>query len=488
MINEKEEEMFEKLLSACNNIYDIFIACYIQIKDKDIPYEKARCNHEETSGCIEYINAYIERESMNDATAFDDLKSDIKNYSKSKNMKFCDYFGIMDHIDNRYRRRADIETLDDYISYKRLNTVFSPDYILLPVIKNTFIEQYNEEIAKLEKGRHRGLRKRWNRNNGSINDELENLVIFEHEKQLQFEVHIYNLIADSNTLFFSRSRTDNSIPTLMVPMLCADTKALFNIRYSGEDKKLFEIEHIQPEFKERIKNTFKVMLEPEQCDKADVVIFPEFFMTDIDPKEMIEIIDGNDYEYDKLFFLGTKSQNHQNNCHVITSNGSLLFRQSKKTPYEDKNGAKENLSKRDNIINIIDVNGFGRIATLICRDAMNANIESLIRDLKVGLVIITAYSPSLEMKSIAEDLAKRNHCFTIMCNSCAALKRFDGKRTRIGYITFPAKKQTNATARTYFYSNDNNKCDECEMCSGIFVTIKYDNIVVSEEYTGMTMM
>lgn len=208
-------------------------------------------------------------------------------------------------------------------------------------------------------------------------------------------------------------------------------------------------------------------------NQNDLIIFPELFLTGMDLNEIYDLIKNTTYDYSKIFVLGSRSEQGSNKCIVVTSNGTVLFEQHKKTPYT-KEGKFENLENSDQIINIIDILPVGRIGIVICKDILNSDIKNYFKILNVDIIIVVSYSPSLNMKSASEELAKANWCITIMCNSCSAINEEQNYNKRIGYITLPAKKDTYSDYYTEFYTNE--RCNKCKDCEGHSINIIYNEV------------
>lgn len=96
-----------------------------------------------------------------------------------------------------------------------------------------------------------------------------------------------------------------------------------------------------------------------------------------------------------------------------------------------------------------------------------------IKILNVDILIIVSYSPSLDMKSASEELAKSCRCISVMCNSCSSISNGGGYK-RIGYIVIPVKQETYREYHTEFYTNEH--CSRCKICTGHRLNIKYDEI------------
>ena len=172
---------------------------------------------------------------------------------------------------------------------------------------------------------------------------------------------------------------------------------------------------------------------------------------------------------------------------LITSDGEVIYEQYKKIPFE-KGKLEEKLLKDDNVINIMDFFGIGRINTFICRDITDDKLMSIPKIVGTNLIITPAYTQSLNMKQIAKSLAANNICTTILANSCSA--RYDlsciKQEKEIGFICQHLKKGTESDCKVLNYKFD-EQCQECDFnCYGFLVEIKYDEVLSSQEKTFAT--
>ena len=95
--------------------------------------------------------------------------------------------------------------------------------------------------------------------------------------------------------------------------------------------------------------------------------------------------------------------------------------------------------------------------------------------MKTDLLIVPSYSNSMDLQGAAEDLSKEYNCVVAMVNACSAVEKSktDKENMRVGFITLPAKKDTDRTEVTVRYYK--NECvEKCStQCVGKKITIDF---------------
>lgn len=440
------------------------LACYKQIRDESIKTHFNNYDPTKYNNVASVIFQYVEEAELSIIAAMTNLIKNIENLYLKKTFGFEEFYTIIQSIDSRCSYNEKKMFQKEVNVYEGIN--ISKDYGLsiFPILKNTALGVFNESLIQYEKSagkRQKGLRKREKLNNDRINDYLDNYAIVKDEP---YKIILYTLNECFN--FFKNSNDINTFSVNVIPVLNFSTEKIFKFRENTID-----IETVNDEYKSQVVEIYKSILKKN--NQNDLIIFPELFLTGMDLNEIYDLIKNTTYDYSKIFVLGSRSEQGSNKCIVVTSNGTVLFEQHKKTPYT-KEGKFENLENSDQIINIIDILPVGRIGIVICKDILNSDIKNYFKILNVDIIIVVSYSPSLNMKSASEELAKANWCITIMCNSCSAINEEQNYNKRIGYITLPAKKDTYSDYYTEFYTNE--RCNKCKDCEGHSINIIYNEV------------
>lgn len=239
----------------------------------------------------------------------------------------------------------------------------------------------------------------------------------------------------------------------------------------------------------------QILLALKRCGelKVDIAIFPEMLMT----RRILEKVQEYIGQLDEnalpiLMVMGSvwetctenESPDHRNVSVVLSCWGDVLIEQQKQTPYPSfkrkgyKKEYEENLSHNDNTLRIIDIDGVGRFSTLICRDALNPTIITIMKDLRADVLFVPAFSASRTLPD-GELLgfAKSYLGTVLLCNSCSARSPDSAASIKkICLIMTPAKsKGTPVVTRTPL--NIRGSCDYCLEtggCGGVF-DIYYNN-------------
>lgn len=201
---------------------------------------------------------------------------------------------------------------------------------------------------------------------------------------------------------------------------------------------------------------------------ADIAIFPELVMNDTSEKEIKNFIIQNNFNNLKLIFLGSSWNNKQNEAILINTQGTILLRHKKKVPYKSYSKTDkcyyEEAIEFDNTINLVDIDGIGRIAYLICADYNDDALNTICSLMHTDFIFVSAYSNSTDlMMKTARDNASRKAISTILCNSCAA--RTQSNRELISFIVMP--KIQNKRLDNILIPIHNIECNsnvKCQLC------------------------
>ena len=220
------------------------------------------------------------------------------------------------------------------------------------------------------------------------------------------------------------------------------------------------IERMNASYEEIVLRNCLSAIDLSSREGIDFVIFPEMLLTDSIAAEIIDHIKtSSTSDCPKLIFLGSIWHNRMNRCLVISNLGEVIFEQHKQSIYQFDNHS-ENLSFENNTMNILEYPQLGRIFTLICSDIRDETTLSMVERFGGDLIILPAFTPSLDLKTKSEDLAKSYLCATVMGNSSSALaldrEYWTDYDSRVGFISIPGKVETSNSCKTEYYSMDEN--------------------------------
>ena len=202
-------------------------------------------------------------------------------------------------------------------------------------------------------------------------------------------------------------------------------------QHGGETQDLVSVEGLKNSafVHDRIRAT---VLEAGR-QQADILIFPEmlgdsystgseFFYHDI-KKTLAE----QGVPLPSLILLPTWWHAQRNELLVRDAGGVLLCRQQKQTRYvfEARDGRQyaEDLQDPEPVIHMVHIPGVGRFAFPICRDFLDTQyIGLLLQTLRATFLLCPSYSPKKTQFDLTAPGARQYGCYTVWCNTCAAIR------------------------------------------------------------------
>jgi len=223
-------------------------------------------------------------------------------------------------------------------------------------------------------------------------------------------------------------------------------------------------------------------------NRADIVVFPEFIMSD----GMINSIEKYLMERERtpedclqFVFAGTtyvkKNEDECNNvlCIINSEGYQLPYTYYKYSPFVDcKAKARRSEGKRP--INsekltspgkecvLLDIEGVGRILPSVCKDFIAGEYTSILAYIfKPELILIPSWSKSVNsfrdgMRSFANNI----HSSSILCNCCDAVDSIGVDKTAIGAISIPRKIKTKMNAKQQLIYRQTGCRDRCQSQGG----------------------
>ena len=226
----------------------------------------------------------------------------------------------------------------------------------------------------------------------------------------------------------------------------------------------FYLYKMYSESEEKLRNRYKDICERSKKRDIDFLIFPEMLLTE----DMIFSTRDNESLQQQIVINGSVSKKKINKVIITDAKKDLICTYCKKEPFEyenkkDKKTYKEWLDyKQNREYSIIEIEGMGRIGVCICKDLLNEDVKLFHKYIKTNILIIPAYTASMDLYSSAESLSKDYLCVVVMVNACSAI---DNKK-EIGFITLPAKKDTSRSNNRVDYIQDECKEVCTEQCTG----------------------
>ena len=487
---------FQSYVQNAENIFDIMAAAYITLS----PFEPSLSVIQDP--ILKDILSRFKEEN-NKFYAFDNLKEELIEWIYSQeNMEhhvirkklFC----IIRLIDNKCIADIKSSLPDSYIQYFSLNHMFQNEISILPRFHSLAINALSNTIAKEDKY---GFYGRNYSKTADISGYLNNFIIYKKSKIKPSIIH-------SNQHEEIRTEFEQKKHKLKIAVFPLSNINIKNIFKTEEDivktNGLFRVKSPIKEQENYIFERYKKALEICRDQGVDIAVFPEMLLT---KKIQDDIIDFIKTQEDKIrqfpwfIWLGTIWEKRENKCIVIDQYGKIVFEQKKYVPYEytkdstqkqtetkGKIKIREDLSHESEwVVQFLDLPGFFRIATAICRDISDEILNATLKELYSNMLIIPAFSNTNRLQRHIDTLV-REQIIVLVCNACSALcekpkEMFEIDEQKIGenltfcYLCMPAKSSED-NAADYYTAKFNYACKECSLhCKGFIWEIDFSKCI-----------
>lgn len=227
----------------------------------------------------------------------------------------------------------------------------------------------------------------------------------------------------------------------------------------------------------------------KQCAefKADIIVFPELIINDHTISEVKNFLLDNYSEFREVKFicLGSYWSENSNVGYILSPAGNVLLEINKKVPFDvyDKEAKvfkTENILESDSKLHLLDIEGLGRIAYLICKDALDGTQANIIYSyLWSDIGITSAFSPKTgEFKSCSKARTGDYCISTFLCNSCVAI---NDNNEAIAFVTMPKVAEgKNIEAHSIEIKQCDLKSGACNNCNCIHVITINTDIIEAE--------
>ena len=266
------------------------------------------------------------------------------------------------------------------------------------------------------------------------------------------EISIHNYLLDENLIMKHGKKTLN----IGISPLLKDKVVEFSAPYprineeSGMVRYYFRVEEVQEE--ERLANVIlqKILLAGER--DIDILVFPEMLGTELIRERIIQQI--REEKWKKIppliifpsIWKKTENDGHNTNKSCMLLMGKeVIFEQDKRKRFHyEKEGHEvyEDIAReKNNVVNILHVEGIGRIIIVICYDYLQEeNRKMIMENLCPTLVCSPSFSTGSFPFAILKGEFFSRSCNWVWCNTCSARNETpEVKRDRnfetIGIIT-----------------------------------------------------
>ena len=231
---------------------------------------------------------------------------------------------------------------------------------------------------------------------------------------------------------------------------------------TGIPQKLFRVERVLGE--KLITDQVIENIHIAGAKETDILVFPEMlgtvFPEMLGTEEMLcKVMEALESDWKTnvpalIVFpsVWEKTENdlaNTNKSYMILNGEEVLFEQHKRCDYKyDTEGGPvyEDINRdrdKNNILNVIHVEGLGRICIIICYDYLDEeNQERIMKNIRPTLVCTPSFSTgSFHFKTLAEAFFKQS-CNLVWCNTCSAAHETDKDRNFeiIGLVTTLSKQ------------------------------------------------
>lgn len=233
--------------------------------------------------------------------------------------------------------------------------------------------------------------------------------------------------------------------------------------------KQFTVEYIKEKIENHNNNILNV-IDKSNNESADIIVLPELSLNVLTEKIVTDYLLKNYIPNLKLCFLGSKWDNNVNESLLMSSNGTVLLKQSKKSAFsfydkKEKETYTEDIDTQNKDVYFIDINGLGRLAYLICADFNDEDLISVCSVLHADFIFVSAYTNDTKlMNDTAEELAKRRATITVLSNACAAIPEDKLAKTYCNFVEVPLISPGELFAQKLscsFPCKTNGNCEKC---------------------------
>lgn len=467
-------------LQSINKIYDLFALCcsYILSNITITPYEFATFNDNEYEHIYDAIETYNqEKEYQGSRKAFEELRDYLIGFmNDGVNIEKC--YAIVKNIDDLIEAEINEKLIGSkhIVQYSALNEQYRDCVQIIPVMKNTLLTRGNHCFQENGENEYSLFRKRRDCVCSVLDEALTNYIVRDKRHIKDFPMKICRIGEKSQ--IFKHFCDREKIVFGIIPFT---DKKLEEILQIGYNQRAFYVEYMHKNAEVELKKKYEDVYKRCETEDIDFLIFPEMLMTD---KILAVANDKKGNKSPQFIINGSIWEDFSNKSIVTDGSGNEIFSYYKKVPFKFEKDSDEYVehlnSQRNQEYFIIEIDGLGRIGICICKDLTNETVKMFHKCIRTNILLVPAYSKSMDLKSSAETLAEEYNCIVVVANACSALSGASKEGKRIGFITVPAKNKSDRTKITKMY--EQNECiSECDKkCVGKKILIDFYH---TENYT-----
>lgn len=470
-------------LRKIDKIQDLLALCasYILTMYNEEPYEFAFFDDDEFDCVYDAVERYCcECREKGRRKAFEELREYIISFMVPETtIEKC--FAIVKYIDELVEVEITGKLLggNQIIKYSSINEQYKDCIRIIPKMKGTFLDRGNLQFKSINDDSYSLFRDRRECACSLLDKETLNYMIWDKEHIKKYPMWIYRF-DEKNPIakhFYGRKQIIFGI----VPFTNKSLDNLLEVKY---EKKGFYIEQMYEKAEEELKQRYQNVCLRCESEDIDFLVFPEMLMTE---KIIFSTKRKEKMQSPRIIVNGSIWKDFMNKAVITDGSGESIFTYYKKEPFKFQKGHTEYKECLDHNKNgeysIMEIEGLGRIGVGICKDLISEDVKLFHKHIGTDILIVPAYTKSMDLQASAEEMSQEYNCVVVVANACSALdetKRSSANR-RIGFITLPAKCNTDRSKIILRYTQ-NNCAEECECkCSGKKVLIDFYNTKVYDD-------
>lgn len=480
-----QESLYDEFLHNIGNIknlFDLMALCisYTLNKIDETEFDPINILNSFDSKSLEIIDSlsrYKQGKEIDiEYKCLEQLKIQLHNVL-SENINIINIcIQIIMWIDNNYEPEYEN---DGICTYEALNSQFNNKICIIPRINNR-IDDFSS-IFSDEKGQE-AFRKDYPVRKVFYNNIICRYIILDEIFLKNYNVRIHHLGCGNG--FVRKTIDKQTLSFAIFPVLNSDISEYFQLnKFKTEKISYFEIDGMHEGKEEALKQRYGKLLNSCNFNNIDFLIFPEMLMTKNILNSFKKCRTGN-----CLTFWGSIWEDMKNQSVITGTNGTEILSYDKKIGFALKGDRiyLEHLKERIKRVpyDVLDIEGIGRVGICICRDLTFQEVYNLHAYLETNILIVPAFSESMDIYTGAEELAKKEKCIVVLANSCSACYN-KNTATEIGFLVVPAKKRNTRSVYKEIYGN--LSCiDECRsVCKGILFTVDFSNKMEKDDLLTM---
>ena len=460
-------------LKEIDNIYDLMALCGMVVLrlDKEQPYDFSAFRDGLYEDLYDAVEEYcFAKEDRGSGEAFAELKKYIIGFLKNDvSIERC--FAVMKCIDELVAVEYPCCLLESQrvISYPCMNKRFCEEIRIIPKNRRNFFIKKEAEMKERNRSEYDFLRKERECKCTVLDGEIINYIIWDKENIEKYPFTVYYL---SEKHFITKHFIETEKLTFaIIPFIDEKLEDVFEVYL---ENKIFEISKMKPAMEQKLKERYQEIYQKCKEKNIDFLIFPEMLMTECIVNSAEK---SKDFGSPWLVINGSMWEERVNRTWFMDSRGEKILSYCKKEPFIYKETFKEHLDRTKNQeYAILEIENFGRIGIAICKDLVNENIKMFHKYIGTNLLFVPAYTESMDLQSAAGELSRDYKCIVIVANACSAIKKSNkhDKKERIGFISLPAKNNSDRTEGIITYYQDGCRKGCCDYCGGKLISIIFD--------------